>query len=365
MMQVDRNYLKVKKRGALHQKGRSAPGEGRNGGRGNQLPGWVLILIDVALTGIVVCVFALFHHVLPRKSSNPGIDIPRPPISDVPTGGSTVESSTGEGLPSQPDTEQGMWGAKFADKFSDSVQKTEVGDTKSYISKDINVSLTKHVTGEGNGQVTYFVADIYIRNIENFRTAFAKGEYGHGLRDDTVTMAQENNAVIAISGDYYGTREEGIVIRNGKLYRDVLLEDVCVLYYDGTMETYTADEFDIDQAVNKGAYQAWSFGPKLLDNGEVPSTFNSGVMPDNPRSAIGYVEPGHYYFVLVDGRDRGYSKGMRIEELAQLFHDLGCKEAYNLDGGQSAVMAYDGELANKPAGGGRMISDILYIGEVE
>ena len=355
---MDRRYLNISKHSAPH--GKSRP----EGGRKPQLPGWAVFLIDFTLTGIIVCVFALFHHVLPSRSGNPGIDIPRPPVSDVPANGSTTESSTAENVSSTPEADQGMWGAKFADKFSDSVQKTEVGDTKSYISKDINVSLTKHVEGEGDDTITYFVADIYIRNIDNFRTAFAGGEYGHGLRDSVVDMAKENNAVIALSGDYYGAREKGIVIRNGKLYRDVLFEDVCVLYYDGTMVTYTADEFNIDEVVAKGAYQAWSFGPRLLHDGQIPETFNSGVIRSNPRSAIGYVEPGHYYFVLVDGRQTGYSRGMRIEELAKLFQDLGCTEAYNLDGGQSAVMAYDGELANQPTGGGRSISDILYIGEV-
>lgn len=65
------------------------------------------------------------------------------------------------------------------------------------------------------------------------------------------------------------------------------------------------------------------------------------------------------------GGQAGYSTGLRMEALSKLFYDLGCKEAYNLDGGQSAVMAFDGKLANQPYGGGRSISDILYIGEVE
>ena len=81
----------------------------------------------------------------------------------------------------------------------------------SYVSKDIRVTLTKHTTNrERNGRsyvVTYFVADIYIRNIENFRTAFAQGEYGHGYRDNTVTMAKDNNAVVAL--DVYKRQDPG------------------------------------------------------------------------------------------------------------------------------------------------------------
>lgn len=94
--------------------------------------------------------------------------------------------------------------------------------------------------------------------------------------------------------------------------------------------------------------------------------FNSVLMPANPRAAIGYFEPGHYCFVLVDGRRaETYSAGMRLEALSQLFYDLGCKQAYNLDGGQSAVMVFDGKVVNQPVGGGRPVSDIVYITERE
>ena len=329
------------------------------------LPGWAVFLIDFGLIGVTVCIFALFHHVLPRKSNNPGVVIPPPGVS------STVSDASGNPV-SRPDTSGapdtgGQFGAKFADKFSDTVQKTD----SSYVSKDIRVTLTKHTTNrERNGRsyvVTYFVADIYIRNIENFRTAFAQGEYGHGYRDNTVTMAKDNHAVVALSGDYYSIRDTGVVIRNGMLYREQAFRDVCVLYRDGSMRTYSKETFDINEAVAGSAWQAWSFGPRLLENGQ-PMTnaqFDTDVYKANPRSALGYYEPGHYAFVLVDGRQEGYSTGMTLEELSQLFYDMGCQEAYNLDGGQSAVMAFDGELANQPYGGGRNISDILYIGEVE
>ena len=323
------------------------------------LPGWAVALIDIGLIGVTVCVFALFHHVLPRKIDNPGVVIPPPDVSSTVSNLPNSDSSGNNSL----DT-SGQFGAKFADKFSDTVQKNDT----SYISKDINVHLSKHTLREGtNKVVTYFVADIYIRNIENFRTAFAKGEYGHGYRDNTVTMAKNNQAVVAISGDYYSIRDTGVVIRNGKLYREQAFRDVCVLYRDGTMQTYSKDSFRIDEAVSKGAYQAWSFGPRLLEGGQ-PMTnaqFDTDVYKANPRSAIGYYEPGHYAFVLVDGRQAGYSTGMTLEELSQLFYEMGCKEAYNLDGGQSAVMSFAGELTNQPYGGGRNISDILYIGEVE
>jgi exopolysaccharide biosynthesis protein len=141
--------------------------------------------------------------------------------------------------------------------------------------------------------------------------------------------------------------------------------DVCVMFNDGTIQTFSPKDFDIEKIKTQGAWQAWTFGPMLLKDGQPmkKEEFNSGVNTKNPRSAIGYFEPGHYCFLIVDGRQAGYSGGMSTEEMSQLFFDLGCKAAFNLDGGQSAEMAYMGELANKPFDGGRSINDILYIAD--
>ena len=268
-------------------------------------------------------------------------------------------AQTPEGMPqaTAPPLDAGDWGDKFAGKFAQGeTERTE----NSYRSRDISVTVEK-VQEEG---VTYFVADIYIRNLENFRTAFSGGEYG-GSKQATLDMAVENGAVVALSGDYYAAHSSGLVIRNGELYRDTEYGDVCALYQDGVLETYEQDKADIPAIVERGAWQAWTFGPKLLTDGRPMEKFNSNVNPANPRSAIGYYEPGHYCFVLVDGRQQGYSKGMTLKELSQLFYDLGCVDAYNLDGGQTAVMAFDGKLASHPYEGGRKTSDILYIAETE
>ncbi len=228
-----------------------------------------------------------------------------------------------------------------------------------YKSENINISVSKVRTGD----VTYYVADFYLRDLQYLRTAFARQYYGHGISDEVLDMAIENNAILAITGDYYGIRDHGVVIRNGRLYRENVYEDVLVIGNDGSMETFTGDEFDIEMIKVNGAWQAWSFGPMLLDNGQPMTTFNSRVNPGNPRAAIGCFEPGHYCFVLVDGRQPGYSSGMTLTELSGLFYDLGCKTAYNLDGGQSAVMVFLDAWVNRPYRDGRKVSDIIYIGE--
>ncbi len=181
-------------------------------------------------------------------------------------------------------------------------------------------------------------------------------------------MDTASGALLAMTGDFYGYQDEGVVIRNGVVYRaDDTNLDICVLYYDGTVETFSPDAFNLDNAVAKGAYQGWTFGPALLDaNGNLPTEYNakSSIKDLNPRSGFGCIEPGHYCFVVVDGRDKGYSRGVTLEEFSQIFKNLGCVAAYNFDGGKSAVMTYNDEMVNLPYEGGRGVSDIVLIKEV-
>ena len=253
-----------------------------------------------------------------------------------------------------------LFGERYADRFS--YQGTVMTGT-SYRSDMVSVS--KRVLRRDES--VCFVMDIYIRDITSFRTAFSSGEY-RGKRESVLDMAERNEAIIAINGDFYSYRGEGPVVRNGVWYKESVDDrvDICVLYVDGRLITFEKG-VTIDQIRAEGeAYQSWVFGPMLLDaEGHAMTQFhcNKGILATNPRAAIGYYEPGHYCFVLVDGRQSKYSKGMTMQQLSQLFEDLGCTAAYNLDGGQTAVMASKLGVVNQPYDGGRTTSDIVYIGE--
>ena len=313
----------------------------------------LVIFLDLLCIAVGLNVFAWFHHVrdayFPRETAE--VD---PVVLITPSPAPTpVPASTPTPVPEDDEPERvysGVWGEKFADRFTDGeVIRTE----NSYRSANVSVTLT-HVEREG---LSYHVADIYISDLKYLRSAF--GEKGYGSRSMAADIASANDAVIAISGDYYSARREGIVVRNGLLYRDTRFEDVCVLLGDGRMLTLSDRETDLEALTQAAPWQVWSFGPRLLENGKAMTKFNSAVVRKNPRSAIGYVEPGHYYFVQVDGRGAYGSHGMTMTELAELFESLGCETAYNLDGGQTAGMCWDGELISFPYG--RSVSDIIYI----
>ncbi len=233
-----------------------------------------------------------------------------------------------------------------------------------YKSENISVTLTDY---DVNG-IVYHVEDIYVKNVENLRTAFADDSYGKGITEWPSSMTLRVNAVASINGDYYGTTSDsGAVIRNGILYRDNPDSEVLVMYYDGTMKVISADAFDGESEIANGAYQAWCFGPSLLDSsGNAKTKFSmSGHMArENPRTFIGYYGAGHYCFVTIDGRS-SESSGVTLVEEAEIAEALGCKIAYNLDGGKTSYMSLNGETVNEPADGGRVCSDIIYIAEIK
>ena len=233
---------------------------------------------------------------------------------------------------------------------------TGAGALLSYQTDDVRIA----VTTAQQYSATYYIADVWVRTIDSFHTAFAGGQYGLGIHDKPANVATQNGAALAVTGDYYGARDKGVVIRNGELYRDVMGDDMCLLRTDGTLSVFQKGSFSALTDMGSTAWQAWAFGPALVDNGAACDTSASSIRKKNPRCAIGYYEPGHYCFIVVDGRQTGYSEGMTLDELASVFVQLGCQTAYNLDGGATATMVFNGEVVNRPAGGGRESSDIIY-----
>ena len=346
------------------------------------LPAWAAALINVLMTGVILLVFAFFHHVLPAMISEmerqqallnatepPVIQTEAPTVSQtepMPTEEPSEEATEPTEAPvvTEPPKELTEWQMKFAEHFSDEVVWTE----NSYKSPNVSITLETKTVGEGAKLSTYHVADIYIASMDNFVTHTAHGEMRYFSTQDIVEMSKDSDALIAISGDFLTYQQGGFLMRNGQIYQESSnLDSVCVLFADGTMETYDEKTYDIEEIKSRGAVQVWSFGPVLLDeNGKVRERYKmpTAVSYPNPRSAIGYYEPGHYCFVVVDGRQEGYSKGLNMPDLAKIFEDLGCTKAYNLDGGGSAVMVFNHERYSRQSNGGdRGLGDILLIRE--
>lgn len=213
-----------------------------------------------------------------------------------------------------------------------------------------------------------YVVDVYFDNVMSIQSAFAQNTYGKNVTAYTSTMAQENNAKVAINGDYYGAQESGYVIRNGTLYRETGNEkDVLCIYQDGNMEIISNQEKSAQELIDEGAWQAFSFGPGLIEEGNITVSERDEVgkaKTSNPRTAIGMIDTNHYVFVVSDGRTEE-SAGLSLYQLATFMKELDVSCAYNLDGGGSSTMVMDGQVINNPTTNGsikeRKVSDIIYV----
>lgn len=218
---------------------------------------------------------------------------------------------------------------------------------------------------------TVYVADVQIADISLLKTALAGNTYARNLTETTSVQAANTGAILAINGDYYGAQERGYVLRNGVLYRASAQSgtDALVIGADGNFRIINEGETSADTLVREGAWQVLTFGPALINGGQVTVSSSDEVgraMTSNPRTAIGQISEGHYLLVVSDGRTKE-SAGLSLRQLAELMQSLGAQIAYNLDGGGSSTMVFQGRVVNNPTTNGRSIrersvSDIVYIG---
>ncbi|MBR3898316.1 MAG: phosphodiester glycosidase family protein [Bacilli bacterium] len=261
--------------------------------------------------------------------------------------------------------------------FSSVYTVTQNKNTKKINSGD--VTLTDNSYSDDNIEInikeyrendtTIYVADVVLKDNSLLKTAFANNSYGKNITAKTSSISESVKAILSVNGDYYGVQEKGYVLKNGNIYRNTSSgnEDL-VIYKDGSFEIVNEDDVSLESLVSKGAYNVLSFGPALIIDGDISISKNEEVgkaMASNPRTAIGKISDNHYVFVVSDGRTSD-SEGLSLYELASFMKSLGCDIAYNLDGGGSSTMYFNGKVINNTVGGRgeseRSVSDIVYIG---
>ncbi|MHA7269403.1 phosphodiester glycosidase family protein [Arthrobacter sp. HLT1-20] len=248
-----------------------------------------------------------------------------------------------------------------------------VVEANSFTSAEASISIKAVTTGSADSTLNYFVARVDLTDATALKSAFAQNRFGENITETTSAIAQGKDAVFAVNGDYYGFRDTGIVIRNGVAYRDKGARTGLAFYRDGTVKVYKETSTSADELIANGVWNTLSFGPPLLENGaikagidsvEVDTNFgNHSIQGLQPRTAVGVIGPNQLVFVVVDGRSTGYSTGVTMTSLAQIILDLGATTAYNIDGGGSSTMYFNGALVNNPLGKNqeRGTSDILYV----
>ncbi len=219
--------------------------------------------------------------------------------------------------------------------------------------------------------LTWFETEIWTDTEagEMLRTIWNDDEKRAKVRADAAETALKHGVVFATNTDYFtyrvdvgaNGRNTGLVIRNGEiLYDDPYPEkkatnpnyfpnlDMVAFFEDGSLDVFRSHEITAKELVEKGAYDVYSFGPYLMKDGKLSQQAYDAGDSKNPRCALGMVEPGHYVYIMVEGRmEKTRSQGITMKELAKLMRAKGCENAINLDGGQTAVLIFMGQQLNK------------------
>lgn len=261
---------------------------------------------------------------------------------------------------------------KNSDSSSDSSQGNGSASAKTTDSSYSDGNISINIQTIRVDDTTVYVADVKIASAAYLKTALAQNAFGRNVTQKTSEIAAAHNAILAVNGDYYGANNRGYVIKNGVLYRDTVRKDTSyddlVIYKDGSFGLINESTVSAQELIDSGVYQLFAFGPALVKNGQIAVSSGDEVgraMANNPRTAIGIVDDLHYLIVVADGRTDA-STGLSLYQMAQLMQQYGCRTAYNLDGGGSSTMVFNGTVVNQPTTGGRIaeraVSDIVYIG---
>lgn len=234
-----------------------------------------------------------------------------------------------------------------------------------YISQTSKVIIQRKY--DATQPLTWFEADLYgdLDAGEMLRTVQNDPEKMGKVRVDATETAKKHNVVFAMNTDYYtyrvavnNNRHTGIVIRDGRiLYDDPYTEkqvtnsmfpnlDMLAFMPDGSLKVYHSWEKTAQEFIDEGVQTVYSFGPYLLLDGKVSERAYANNENKNPRCAIGMVEPGHYVAIMCEGRLKR-SAGVTISYLAKMMRAKGCQVAFNMDGGQTAVMVFMGKQLNQ------------------
>ena len=223
----------------------------------------------------------------------------------------------------------------------------------------------------------YWVATVKLQDASQMRTLSDKG-FDKSARVKGLSLASRAHPVMAINGDFYCYRGDQFVLRQGKLYVDLLIgeRDLLAIDEDGDFHVYhnprkedlesrMVDEDTKEYIVNgKKIINAMHFGPILVENGQLNTQYEkrSDMAADQPRQrmAIAQVGPLEYKCICCAGPSRG-SEGLTLDEFAKVVYNQNVQVAYNLDGGDSTMMIFNGKRINDPADNtNRVIGDIIY-----
>jgi len=283
----------------------------------------------------------------------------------------TAEAQRGNGFPYLNE-------AGFLDEGEYIEENAEEGVWR-YASESLRIEILRRQTEKP--KETWYEAEIWCAEGTGPRVISADPEKWKWTTEYPYKLARKTGTVLAISGDFAQLRAQqkartGIVIRNGVVEGSRTWParsshfpnlDCLAIYPDGDMRVYNSDEKTAEEYLAEGAVDVLAFGPWLIRDGELNTeALDKYGKSSAQRVAVGMVEKGHYFFMMLEGRIER-SRGSGIRFLAERLMEKGCTVGFNLDGGQTASMVFMGhqlcKMDNKKRNlSSRRAADILGVG---
>ena len=214
-----------------------------------------------------------------------------------------------------------------------------------------------------------YIAYVKVATPSQIRTAVAGKKLGASSTNHTSTISKNYNGIVAINGDYYTKTKAGYIVRMGDTYREKTSKNMDLLLIDELGDFHIILRGHENQEEEVAAFTSehkiingFFFGPALVKDGEkleIPENYQFDPHQKNPRAGIAQMGMLTYALVVVNGRTND-SEGVTMEEFASIMEELGAEQAYNLDGGNSATLAFNGQVYNDKPQAERSVTDIIY-----
>jgi len=323
-----------------------------------------------------------------QPPDEPAKDAPEAPAEDVPeaeTTGAAAEAD--ERFPAL--TAQGF----LPDGEAEFVYMSEEEGVWLYASQSLRIEIRRQTgVNAKKDDVTWYESHIYSNDPQQL---FRPIPYETSLRTNwrenkwcyPADIVAKNHLVFAINCDHFiyrvarthdddGGGALGLIIRDGEILfekqksaesRSYPPLDIMALYPDGSVQTFVTRSKTGKELLAAGVADTLSFGPILVEGGEISERSRLFGETFQPRTAFGVAEPGHYVTLTVEGRRSGY--GQSCIWLAEKMKELGCQTAINLDGGGTTALLLMGRQINKSGSFGgeshRLVNEVLGIGYSE
>lgn len=244
-----------------------------------------------------------------------------------------------------------------------------------YLSDSLSVEIRRYTDAQNT--LEWFETEVYCSPQSPLTSYLSDGKNPGTRAINPITLAQNNNVVLGITDDFFGSRRNnnetvGIVIRNGQILSDKTYTanrprfpnlEVLAVFDDGSMKTCLSDAYTAQEYLSMGVTDTFAFGPILVSDGQLGAHMQDDTYYHylEPRCALGMIEPYHYIILTVKGRVKS-SKGVYLDWLAQKMLEKGAVEALNLDGGGTVALVFMGNILNKTGQTMRGVTSIIGFG---